>query len=247
MASQQSLPEEEKEEVALELSKVPAAEVEIVGPNKKTTAYRYTMAADNLRLLLCLQRSLMATYRGEAREWLPQSYRWLPPPRQTIPSNPLERSARTHDKANRKVATNGAQAKTKRPRPESVNVGSEFQAEVAEFENTVEHGDKHDSGALWYKGDPDSEVKPLHASDIVPDEISAHLFYQKAQAVLHARIRDFLQKYPDVSEESEKALHAERRQPPLKLYIHKVLLKGKKKGGAKNYQWVVTQTPKETF
>ena len=31
-ASQQSLPEEEKEEVALELSKVPAAEVEIVGP-----------------------------------------------------------------------------------------------------------------------------------------------------------------------------------------------------------------------
>ena len=32
MASQQSLPEEEKEEVALELSKVPAAEVEIVGP-----------------------------------------------------------------------------------------------------------------------------------------------------------------------------------------------------------------------
>ena len=32
MASQQSLPEEEKEVVALELSKVPAAEVEIVGP-----------------------------------------------------------------------------------------------------------------------------------------------------------------------------------------------------------------------
>ena len=32
MASQESLPEEEKEEVALELSKVPAAEVESVAP-----------------------------------------------------------------------------------------------------------------------------------------------------------------------------------------------------------------------
>ena len=32
MASQESLPEEEKEELALELSKVPPSEVESVGP-----------------------------------------------------------------------------------------------------------------------------------------------------------------------------------------------------------------------